>query len=199
MKNSIIKLLLAGASALVGLGFATSAQAVLAGPTAPYAVYSFSGDCVDCAQRVEQEAYGVSGSLTLQSFVPGGAVTAANLYSLSYEGSNLFSAFTVFGTDVVNFVASDTFHANGSSAVNFFARFETEIDGQMEQVFFETKADGSFRLGFGDGQIFDNDFGNAATWTLTQTVNPNNVPEPGSMLLMGLALVAVGVARRRRH
>ena len=202
-----------------GLGFAGLVLSALmavtaqAAPTAPYSIFQFSGNCVDCAAASEapNNPYPVTATLTLQNYLPdSGLSPVSSFFSLTYGGSNLIDPFTLHADSQFG-VASDPF-GYGPAGVNFYVNglaSETSafLDGQ--EMYFLSMTDGSWSLGFGNGLCAgdgDNlicvtqDIGDTGQWTFVRTVLPvtNDVPEPGSLLLMGGALVALAVVRKRR-
>ena len=177
------------------------AQAVPLTPTPPYSVFTFAGNCTDCAAQADEQSHPVNATLTLQNYVTGsGNSPVSSFFSLAYGGSNLIDAFTLHANEQLN-VNSDPF-GFGTAAVFFYvtgyaSQTTTKLDGQ--QMYFRSFADGNWDLGLGNGFSGDEDFGTNGQWTFSRTVLPqtNDAPEPGSLLLMGGALVALALVRRR--
>ena len=198
------------AGAVLAVFMALPAQAVPVPPTPPYSVFTFAGNCQDCAVQAGAEFYPVTAALTLQNYLPGsGGSPVPSFFSLSYGGSNLIDAFTLHVDAFDNLISAPFgygpafvyFHVAGKASETSEA-----LDGL--QLYFRSYADGSWNLGYGDGQCtgedgglncFTEDIGNNGQWTFLRTVLPqtNDVPEPGSLLLMGGALVVLALVRRR--
>ena len=171
------------------------ALAVLSPPDTPYTVITFTGTCSDCFNLNSEPGREVSATLTLQNYAPGsGAVSNSknNFYSLVYGGSNLFEAFNL-NSDSTNLFTD--FYGGGFAAGSGVMAdvYVTGNDMGLGRVFFQSDTSGGWRLGYGSGAADDEDFGFNGIWQVTQVV-----PEPDSLWLTGLALVALAAATRRR-
>ena len=188
------------------------AQAIVFVPTTQ--TFNFSGNCLDCAQAAHaansdasSTSYSVSATLVLQNYIMGSTFNLGNIVSFSYGGSNLFGSF--------NWLPGEL----SSLDVETYGSFSGDISALTNQVSLTTLTNlatgqysyfqsGSVSNQFALGTISPpppgdpkpNDDNGTGTWSTTAPVvtDPNQIPEPGSLLLVGGALAALGLARRRK-
>lgn len=195
--------------ASLSLALPTGSQASVANT---YTTYDFVGKCTDC------EGYGRA-HLTLFNYNYGDQISAydwneeiynddytevigwinhlANFVSFSYEGSNLFPAFSISagdtGAEGRGFIASPQDHQ-----FPFFALRNTDRINEFGRLISIYFASSYFWIDEGDWFLGETsaspaDYGTAGTWV--QATN-NQVPEPSTLALLSLAGLALGTRRR---
>ncbi len=196
------------ASGVLALGLQPSAQA---SPIVIPHSYNFTANCTDCAAAANTETYQVTGTLNTRE--SGNGIDL--LHSFSYGGSNLVDPYTV------SFAGpSDYFYSNLSSITGFHGG-GVDANWSITLLF----GDGLFFVGDSSGAwstcarsnhlessrstsaVCDgptnpyffqtDDIGDKMAFATVPT--DNNVPEPGSLALLGSGLALIWVARRRRE
>ena len=165
------------AASLIGL-ISLPAQAIAVAPPVLSTLF-FIGNCEDCAAALPSPNFTVSARLVLQNYIQGDPINAANFVSFIYNGSNLLHEYSIDKLSLaelnghISFASPSTnvFHVTGANRY-----FDLLIGGRWDT-----------------GVISSADNGGSGTF------GPNAVPEPATMLLMGAALAAAGLARRRRQ
>ena len=170
-------------ASLIGL-LSLPAQAIAIAPPPPPPLFStlfFSGNCEDCADALGRPNFAVTAKLVLQNYLKGSEIAAINFVSFSYDGSNLLHAYTILPSSLLRVSGNIPFAL--PSAVDFHV---TSADH-----YFDLLIGGRWDTGVPPRTSADT--GGAGTF------GPTAVPEPATMLLMGAALAATGLARRRRQ
>ena len=190
-----------GATVLAGLCVATPAQA--------NTIWSFTGNCEDCAVAANTQTYEVTATLVLQDYVEGTDLTNDNFVSFAYDGSNLLLPYLVVPGLFPARVASPALTAGPTHQLY-------SLTGNLTNG-----GDQWLALGFGDGLEFtlgiegnwftcgtngngyyevpcswmnNNDYGSQGS--LSRVVNP--VPAPPVAALLGVGMGVFGIVRRRR-
>jgi hypothetical protein len=182
---------LSGAAATLLLSTSLSAQAVTVTEPVNYLppiTYLFSGNCVDCAAKAGTGTYAVTGTLVLKgaNYQPNQQLGIADFLSFSYGGSNLFDAFEISSANIGSFFAS---YGNPLAMLQLETRYGAK---GANYRYFNSQENRTWATG--SNVISIADYGNAGAWTQI-----SHVPEPGSLVLLGLGLAGLLAARQRRQ
>ena len=167
------------AASLIGL-ISLPAQAIAVAPPPVLSTLFFSGNCEDCASALRRPDFAVTAMLVLQNYLKGNALTAANFVSFSYDGSNLLQPYSILPSSLLS--------VSGSIPLTLPGALDFHVTGARN--YFDLSTSGRWDTGVARASL---DQGGSGTF------GPTAVPEPATMLLMGAALVAAGLARRRRQ
>jgi hypothetical protein len=172
---------------LASLGSTTNANAT-AMPSGVDALFDFSANCKDCAQKASLASYPVTGLLALKNFVAGANLDFNNNFvSFTYGGSNLVPQFTITADDFMYPELSGILDDDGSVS-ELFILSNFDVPGCDSACFLSVGADGGWNLEV-------DDFGDLASFTRTSGVG---MPEPATLLLFGLGLIGVGCQKRKQ-
>ena len=169
------------AASLIGL-LSLPAQASFAVPPPVLSTLFFSGNCEDCAIALERRDYAVTAKLVLQNFFQDTDITPANFVSFIYDGSNLLEPYTILSS-------SSPLIVSGNISFEMPGANEFHVTGVNR--YFDLFSLGRWDTGVQRPKSADT--GGAGAF------GPTAVPEPATIMLMGAALAAAGLARRRRQ
>lgn len=144
--------------------------------------FTFSGVCTDCNQNESLPGFGqpATAQLFLKNYTLGEQISLGNFSSFHYDGTDLFTAFTVNTTDV-------TYIDGSMSSASGFENFRL----YSNNYFFNSYSTGSWFVG-DIGSI--DDFGTQGTFT---TSDASSVPEPAPLALFGIGLLGFIASRRK--
>lgn len=188
------------------LAFGTARATVAPAPQYLY----FNADCTDCALAAHTNTYNAVATLKLDGYnygfplVNGNFFENGNVVSFSYSGSNLVSPFQVFAQR-----AGEKSLPAGSTINSISGQINTGMDwpepsnGVLDIIFggngqrFTIAEDGNWA--YFAGSDLPNDYGHG-TWSLTAGsvgMQVRNIPEPGSLVLIGLGMAGAALSRSR--
>lgn len=176
---------------LATVAFATAmcapAQAVVLSPMLQATgTYTFTGNCLDC------QAAGLGGSRATAH------LEVDNVYNFSnwkFSYVSLLFPGTLTSTTVTGF-SSDGVLSGLSPATIYFNTVETAVPNREQtasQWVFSASEDGDLYWDLSPQSRRSADFGNNGLWTPPGGA----VPEPGALVLVGIALAGLRLSRRR--
>ena len=166
------------AASLIGL-ISLPAQAIAFAP--PPLTLFFSGNCEDCASLSNPLNHRITARLVLQNYIQNNPINSINFVSFSYDGSDRLPAYSILPSSLLSVSGNIPFALPGP--------LEFHVTGANN--YFDLSVLGRWDTGV--ARPTSADTGGSGT------LSPNAVPEPATMLLMGAALAAAGLARRRRQ
>ena len=190
---------IAAAVVMGGLSVAVPADASV--------VWSFTGNCEDCAAAAGTQMYEVTAELELTDYVEGTALSDENFVSFSYSGSNLMLPYTVvpelfpvrlssptIGVAHQFYSMSGNISNGGSQSLELMFGDGLEFTLGTEGNWFTCGTNGNGYYEVPCSWMNNNDYGGQGQ--LSRVVDP--VPAPAAVALLGIGLGGFGFARRRR-
>lgn len=175
--------------------------------TAPQYLY-FNAQCTDCALAANSGYFNVVATFVLDGYnygeqlANGTSSQNGNIVSFSYSGSNMVSPFTaLFQRAGQKYPPAGSGVQSINGQINTGLDYPEPTDGFLDIVFggngqhFSISLDGDWA--YYAGSALPNDYG-TGTWSLTAGpvgAQAQQVPEPGSLVLLGLSLAALGFAQ----